>query len=110
MNSILVILITGMAVLGAYYLAELLTEGLEKPKQNEAVLILPQPADASCVWETAVMVRRILPRCQVIAAGKGTADQPMPCSGMRGVRILAGDALENAVLQELHLQSGIQDL
>ena len=45
MNSILVILITGMAVLGAYYLAELFSEGMEKPKNDEAVLVLPVTED-----------------------------------------------------------------
>ena len=54
MNSVLVILITGMAVLGAYYLAELLTEGMEKPKQNVAILILPEPVDPSRVCEIAI--------------------------------------------------------
>ncbi len=109
MNSVLVILITGMAVLGAYYLAELLTEGMEKPKQNEAILILPEPADPSQVWEIAISVRRLLPRCQVIAASQD-AGTPPPCAGLRGLRVVSADRLEEAALQELHLQSGVQDL
>ena len=109
MNSVLVILITGMAVLGAYYLAELLTEGMEKPKQNEAVLILPQPADPSQVWEIAISVRRLLPRCQVIAAARDTGGLP-PCAGLRGLRVVPAGRLEEETLRELHLQSGTQDL
>lgn len=67
MNSILVILITGMAVLGAYYLAELFSEGMEKPKNDEAVLVLPGPVTPAQVLEITAMVRQKLPRCQVIA-------------------------------------------
>lgn len=109
MNSVLVILITGMAVLGAYYLAELLTEGMEKPKQNEAILILPEPVDPSRVWEIAISVRRQLPRCQVIAVSRDAGELP-PCAGIRGLKMVPGSRLEEETLRELHLQTAAQDL
>ncbi|MBC5580205.1 hypothetical protein H8S23_01655 [Anaerofilum sp. BX8] len=111
MNSLLVILITGMAVLGAYYLAELFSEGMEKPKNEEAVLVLPGPVSPAQVLEITAMVRQKLPRCQVIAGmGDSVPDAPMPAAGLRGVAFAASCDLEAAVIRELHLQSPAEDL
>lgn len=111
MNSILVILITGMAVLGAYYLAELFSEGMEKPKNDEAVLVLPGPVTPAQVLEITAMVRQKLPRCQVIAGlGDRVPDAPLPAAGLRGVDFVACRDLEAAVMRELHLQSPGEDL
>ena len=107
MNEILVILITGMAVLGAYYLADLIAWGVEKPKHSEAILLLPGPASAAQALEITLAVRRLLPRCQVIAsAGEQLPDPPLPTAGLRGVRITKQDQLQRELLQELDLQSG----
>lgn len=111
MNNILVIFITGMAVLGAYYLADLLVEGFEKPKNSEAILVLPGPVSPAQTLEIALAVRRLLPRCQVIAsAGEQLPDSPLPTAGLRGVRITEQDHLQQELLRELDLQSGAKVL
>ena len=107
MNSILVIFITGMAVLGAYYLAELLSEGFEKPKNDEAILVLPGPVTPAQTLEIALAVRRILPRCQIIAsAGEELPGPPLPTAGLRGVRVIQQAQLREELRRELDLQSG----
>ena len=111
MNSILVILITGMAVLGAYYLAELITEGSSRPKNDEAVLVLTGPIDPAAALSVTASVRRFLPRCQVVVnLGSHLPDQPAPVAGLRGVEFVSSEKLQKAVLRQLDLQSAGEDL
>ena len=54
MNTVLVILITGFAVIGAYFVADMLAGGGDKPYNASALLVLPQNTDVSDVVELAL--------------------------------------------------------
>ncbi len=111
MNSMLVIFLTGMAVLGAYYLAELLSEGFEKPKQDEAILVLPGPVSPAQILEITLSVRLLLPRCQIVAGtGEQSPDLLLPTTGLHGVRVVGQEQLREELLRELDLQSGAKVL
>lgn len=111
MDNILIVLITGMAVLGAYYLAELITEGVSRPKAAQALLVITSPVDPADVLSVTGPVRRQLPRCQVVAnLGGSLPDCPAPVAGLRGVAFVTGDQLHQEVLRQLDLQSAGEDL
>lgn len=109
MNSILVILLTAMAVLGAYYLADLLTQGLGRPHAQDALLVLPQPVSMAQALDVAAAVRGVLPHCEVIACLADAAALP-PASGLRGVQFAAAEELGAAVVRALDLQTGAGEL
>ena len=109
MNGVLVIFLTGMAVLGAYYLAGLLADGFDSPRKDAALLVLPGPLTMAQAIAITAAVREKLPRCEVIACLADAGELP-PRAGLRGLRFVGADSLREAAARELDLQTRDREL
>ena len=110
MNTVLVILITWFAVLGAYFVADMLAGGGDKPYNAAALLVLPQNTDVSDVVELALALRGILPQCEIIAANEKDGGLPVHGCGFDAITFAEKQALGDAAGAWLHLHGAVDEL
>ena len=77
MNGILLIIVTSLAVLGAYYICGLLTDALCRPKEGD-VLVLLQGADGEALTNLLHGVNSCLPDAEVLMITQ-SEECPLPC-------------------------------
>jgi len=103
LDGVMLILVTMFAVLGAYYLSEVLAEALLRDKDARAVAVVAAGDDPAKLWSSVLDVRVRLPRSTVIVV----SDRPELCTlepGLQDVLFTAPDALGAAVCAALAQQ------
>lgn len=110
MNTVLVILITGFAVIGAYFVADMLAGGGDKPYNASALLVLPQNTDVSDVVELALALRGILPQCEILAVNEKDGALPVHGCGFDSITFAEKETLGDATGEWLHLHGAVNDL
>lgn len=106
MNAILVIILTGFAVLGAYFLAQLLSgEGGAGNFHGAAVFVTAKPVTTAQAMDLALALQDFAPRCELLctlAEGEG----PLPVAGGRfaGITFLPPEELAAETARRLRLQ------
>lgn len=110
MNTVLVILITGFAVIGAYFVADMLAGSGDKPYYASALLVLPQDTNVSDVVELALALRSILPQCEIIAVNEKDGALPVHGCGFDAITFAEKQALGDAAEAWLHLHETADEL
>lgn len=106
MNAVLVILLTGLAVLGAYFLADLLSGTGKEKYIGNALVVLCEPATACEAVQLAISLREIMPQCEVLCAPASEEEQlPTQGCGYQGITFVPQDHLIQEAARRLHLQT-----
>lgn len=106
MNAILIILLTGFAVLGAYFLADVLTGSSEIQYTGPAVVAISTPLQAGDAAELTMALRELMPRCEVLCiAAEEDEQMPADCWGYQGVSFVTRERLSKETAARLDLQN-----
>lgn len=107
MNAILIILLTGFAVLGAYFLAQLLAgSGAQEDYAGPALVVLTRPLTVSEAVDIALELQAILPRCELLCTPLD-ADAALPFNGggFECIHFVQKDEFAEEAARRLHLQN-----
>ncbi|MEG1931495.1 MAG: hypothetical protein RR075_00120 [Pygmaiobacter sp.] len=106
LNTIFVIVITGFAVLGAYFVAELFCESEQGAYQGHALVLLCEQVSVPATVGVALALRETLPRSEILAvSAEANAVLPFVCEGLGAITFVSRAEMD-AVLAAVHLQSG----
>lgn len=105
MNAILVILLTGFAVLGAYFLADLLAGGSKPRCSQPALVVIPAALSAADAAQIFFALREILPQCEFLCEAGEESDLPATCCGYDHITFAQPGQLEIEAARRVHLQT-----
>lgn len=100
LSGVMLIIVTMFAVLGAYYLSDLLTQGLFRHKRLQDAVVLVAAQTQEEVWSGVLDTRKKLPDAHVVVLCPPELQlQPLE-PGMKGVLFATTETL-SATVQEL---------
>lgn len=101
LSGVMLIIVTMFAVLGAYYLSDLLTESLFRRKRFQDAVLLVAAQTQEEVWSGVLDARKKLPDAHVVVVCPAELQlQPLE-PGMQGVLFATADTLGSTVRELL---------
>ena len=102
MDTLFIIIITGFAVIGAYFIAEIILGGEDLPCKTQAVVILPNSQNISDALRDSYTIRKNMPAAVIIAvADIETEKIPLCGCYFDNVYFVSKEELNSAVYQSL---------
>ncbi len=99
----MLIVITMFAVLGAYYLSDVLMRGMARTGHTDSAVVLLAADTPESMWSGVMDVRGKLPELPVVIVCPERAQPRRLEPGMRGVRFVSSDGLAPELREALHL-------
>lgn len=99
----MLIVITMFAVLGAYYLSDVLMRGMARAGHTDSAVVLLAADTPESMWSGVMDVRGKLPELPVVIVCPERAQPRRLEPGMRGVRFVSSDGLAPELREALHL-------
>ena len=103
LSGVMLIIVTMFAVLGAYYLSDLLTNCLFRRRKAAEALVVLRADTSEQMWAGVLDARAALPDTAVVVRPQEDAFTP-PGAGMRGVAFATPDTLAQVVQAQLTVQ------
>lgn len=104
LSGVMLIVVTMFAVLGAYYLSDLLTGCLFRRRKAEDALVVLRAETGDRMWSGVLDVRAVLPDIPVVVlCAEGETVSP-PGAGVRGVALATPETLAEVVEAQLNEQ------
>lgn len=101
LSGVMLIVVTMFAVLGAYYLSDLLTARLFRRKKLPGALLVVHADTGERVWENVLDAREALPDAPMVVLCTGEAAPLPPGAGLRGVVFATRETLGGVVYDQL---------
>lgn len=104
LSGVMLIIVTMFAVLGAYYLSDLLTGHLFRHRKGAQPLVVVQADSGDGMWSGVLDVRTLLPDAPVVVLCTREETLPPPGANLRGVVFATPDTLGRVVQTQLAQQ------
>ena len=104
LSGVMLIIVTMFAVLGAYYLSDLLTNCLFRRRKAAEALVVLRADTSEQMWAGVLDARAALPDTAVVVLCPQEDAFTPPGAGMRGVAFATPDTLAQVVQAQLNLQ------
>lgn len=101
LSGVMLIVVTTFAVLGAYYLTELLAQGLSRHRKMPGAVVVLAPGRGGDVWGDVLDVRGRLPDTHVVVLTAGACNLQGLEPSMKGVVFATADTVAQAVCEQL---------
>ncbi|MBP8855268.1 MAG: hypothetical protein KBG54_02050 [Oscillospiraceae bacterium] len=106
LNGVMLIIVTMFAVLGAYFLSDVLTACIFRGNDIPRAVVLLSTGSLEQMWNGVLEVRQKNPDCEVIILCTGAVDEKARLEpSMRGVSFATPDTLGVTLCTRLHLQT-----
>lgn len=108
LSGVMLIIVTMFAVLGAYFLSDVLTECIFKKNSAPKVIVVLAGGNAEQVWNSVVDAKTKMPDTEIIVLCN---EEPLRCQevvpSLRGVSYASADNLNQVIGNKLyaHLQT-----
>lgn len=101
LSGVMLIVVTMFAVLGAYYLSDVLTACLFRRKKTGNALVVLRAQTGDEVWAGVLDVRAALPEVPVVVLGADESARRPPKAGLRGVAFATPETLREQIEAQL---------
>ncbi len=106
LSGVMLIVVTMFAVLGAYYLSDLLTGHLLRRKRARPLVVV-EAESGEQLWSGVLDVRAVLPDAPVVVLCEQREALPPPGAGLRGVAFATPETLGRVVQAQLESERGV---
>lgn len=111
MNGIILIIVTMFAVLGAYFLSDVLTSCIFKGQEVPRAVVLLSSGNLEQMWNNVLEVRQKLPDCEIIVMCSGAMDERERLDpSMRGIYFVTESEVGVMLTARLHLQNAKKEV
>lgn len=106
LSGVMLVVVTTFAVLGAYYLTELLAQGLARHRKMPGAVVVLAPSKGGDVWGDVLDLRDRLPDAHVVVVTAGACNLQGLEPSMKGVVFATADTVGPAVCEQLRIPTG----
>lgn len=101
-SGVILIVITMFAVLGAYYLSDLVAQWFAGRKRLRQAVVVVTGESPEEIWENVMAVRGRMPELSVLAVYEQNQSACLREPGMKNIRVVAAEELTPALKEALH--------
>ncbi|MEF9865348.1 MAG: hypothetical protein RR576_11235 [Oscillospiraceae bacterium] len=106
LSGVMLIVITMFAVLGAYFLSDVLTSCIFKSGKIPKAIVLLSTGKLDEMWNGITDIRQKNPECDIIVLCSGAMDEKERLEpSMRGVSFATKETIGTTLCARLHLQN-----
>ena len=102
-NGVMLIVVTMFAVLGAYYLSDLLMQGCARRRKVQDSVVLLAADTPESMWSGVLEIRGKMPEMPVMILCPPGAEMQRLEPGMKGVQFVTRETMSDVLCRALHV-------